>query len=146
MWKDQSGLTLAEILVAIMLLMLPLVAVMSGFPLGLQAMEIGRQKSTAVFLTEQKVDRVKAWAVSTAAGQGFGSITNGTPSGAPCCAPEGYGSIPGYSGYRRQVNVSDGPTTTTKVVQVQVFYRPVLSTGLAATETEVRLTTQVGSP
>lgn len=56
-WRDKSGLTLAEILVAVALLMIGLVAVMQAFPLGTQGMDTGRRQSTAVFLAEQKLGR-----------------------------------------------------------------------------------------
>jgi len=138
---------LVEILVAIAIIMIGLVAVMQWFPLGLQGVETGRQQSTAVFLGEQKIEQIKAWAQSACAGpptcptaQGFASITNGSPSTAPCCAAEGYNSIPGYPGFRRQVNVSDGPDGT-KQVQVQVFYRPLTSQGVGAVETRIQLVT-----
>jgi len=43
-----------------------------------------------VFLAEQKMEQIKAWALSKAPGQGFASIMNGNPSTADCCSAEGY--------------------------------------------------------
>lgn len=142
--RDEAGLTLVEILIGIALIMVGLVAVTQWFPFGTQAVETGRQQSTAVFLAEQRLEQIRAWAVSTAAGQGFASITNGSPSTAPCCAPEGYNSIPGYAGFRRQVTVSNGPDGT-KEIRVQAFYRPLASQGIAMGETQVQLVTLISN-
>lgn len=144
-WKDQSGLTLAEILVAMAVITIALVGVVRWFPLGIQGMEAGRQQSTAVFLAEQKLEQIKAWGLSSAAGQGFDAITKGNPSTATCCAAEGYNSISGYASYRRQVIVTDDPDTcpncNRKVVRVQIYYRPFTSQGANTSENQLELAT-----
>lgn len=142
--SGEAGLTLVEVLVAIGILMIGLVAVMQFFPVGIQGMETGRQQSTAVFLAEQRVEQIKAWALSAAAGQGFLTITAGNPSAAACCSAEGYGAIQNYPGYRRQVVVTDA-SATTKVVQVQVFYQPVMAVGVLTTERQVELAVLLAS-
>ncbi|MBI4590899.1 MAG: prepilin-type N-terminal cleavage/methylation domain-containing protein [Candidatus Rokubacteria bacterium] len=139
-WKDQSGLTLAEILVAMAVITIALVAVVQWFPLGIQGMEAGRQQSTAVFLAEQKLEQIKAWGLSSAAGQGFDAITAGNPSTATCCAAEGYTTISGYASYRRQAIVTDD-TANRKLVQVQVYYRPFTSQGANTSENQLELAT-----
>ncbi len=142
-WKDEAGQTLIEILVAVALIMIGLLAVMQSFPMGVQGMDTGRRQSTAVFLAEQRLEQIKAWASSTAAGQGFASIANGNPSAASCCQAQGYNSIPGYPGYRRQVNVNTGPTANTKNIQVQVFYQPLTGQGFSNLETLVQSATLI---
>jgi type IV pilus modification protein PilV len=142
---DHRGFTLAEVLVAMMILTIGLVALVGLFHVGLQATQVGQQKSTAVFLAEQKLEQIKAWAISTAAGRGYATITNGAPSTAACCAADAYNSIPSYGTYRRQVNINDGPVPNTKQIQVQVFYQPTTTRGVGA-ETFVEVTTYVGSP
>ena len=142
--RDEAGLTLVEILIGLALIMIGLVAVMRWYPFGTQTVETGRQQLTSVFLAEEKLEQISQWAASTAAGQGFASITSGSPSTAPCCAPEGYNSIPGYTGFRRQVTVSNGPDGT-KEIRVQVFYRPLASQGIAMGEAQVQLVTLISN-
>jgi prepilin-type N-terminal cleavage/methylation domain-containing protein len=133
-WTDQSGLTLTEVMVAIAILLVGLLAVVQAFPVALQGMETGRQQSTGVFLAEQKIEQIKAWALSTASGQGFTRVADGNK----CCQAEGYQAIAGYPHYRRVVFVTD-PSPTTKVVRVQTFYRPVTSQGVLTTERSIEL-------
>lgn len=48
--RDESGLTLVGILVAVGIVMIGLLAIMQSFPVGTQGVETGRRQSTAVFL------------------------------------------------------------------------------------------------
>ena len=145
-WKDEAGLTLVEILVAVALIMIGLVALMQWFPLGTQGMDTGKKQSTAVFLAEQQLEQIKAFALSTAAGQGFANV----PTCNPCAgtAPfnqENFGLIPGYPEYSRTVIVAAGPTATTRLIRVQVNYRRVTDVGVftnvAAGANQVELAT-----
>jgi Tfp pilus assembly protein PilV len=138
-WKDEAGFLLVEVLVAIALIMIGLVAVMQSYPLGVLGMDSGRRQSTGIFLAEQRLEQIKAWASSTAGGQGYASITNGNPTLAACCQAEGYNAISGYTRFRRQVNVNNGPTANTKNIQVQVFYQPLTAQGLSSAETQVQV-------
>lgn len=136
--KSESGLMLVEILVAVGIIMIGLVAVMQAFPVGVQGVDVGYRQSTAVFLAEQKLEQIKAWALSTQAvpvQQGFNTVLpGGTCFNAPNpCAQENFNTIAGYPGYSRiaTVNCPAGPpagpcpTATTATVQVQVIYRNV---------------------
>src|SRR3990172_954404 len=120
--REVSGFTLVEILVAVAILMIGLVAVMQWFPLGTAGVESGRRQSTGVFLAEQKIEQIKAWALSSGANQGFGTgIAGGacfTAPGGPC-NDDGFNIIPGYPEYSRTVTIAT-PTATTKLVRVQV--------------------------
>jgi type II secretory pathway pseudopilin PulG len=163
-WKDQAGLTLVEILVAVALIMIGLVAVMQWFPLGTQGMDTGRKQSTAVFLAEQKLERIRAWGLSTSAGQGFATVTPGGTcfnAGNPC-VNDALNTIPGYPEYSRTVIIQDcqtnpanfpiatyGPcpvapnSPTVKLVRVQVGYRYVTDVGVFQGANQVELATVV---
>jgi Tfp pilus assembly protein PilV len=136
--QNESGLMLVEILIAAALITIGLVAVMQAFPVGVQGVDIGRRQSTAVFLAEQKLDQIKAWALSTQTAplvaQGFNTILPGLPNntcgnpGAPGnpCLPDGFATIAGYPDYSRTVTVTCTgacATATTATVQVRVTYR-----------------------
>lgn len=130
---DEGGFTLAELLVAMVVLAVGLVAVASGFSYGLAGVEAGKQQTTATFLAEQGLEQIK--------GTAFVSITAAT------FPAEGYGAITGAPGYRRTVTVTDAPAgvTNTKRVDVSVFYRPVTGWGVLTAERQVRLSTLVAS-
>lgn len=144
--RDQSGFTLVELLVAVAILMIGLVAVMQWFPLGTAGVETGRRQSTGVFLAEQKIEQIKAWALSTGAGQGFPTVVAGgtcfTAANAPC-ANDAFNAIPGYSGYSRTVTVAAGPTATTRLVRVQVQYRRVTDQGVFTGGQQVDIATLI---
>ncbi len=129
--RDESGFTLVEILVAMAIILIGLVAVMQWFPMGTQGMEAGRRQSTAVFLGEQKIEQIKAWALSTAAGQGFTTVVAGgtcfTAANGPC-QNDNFGAVAGYHEFSRTVIVQN-PSATTTLVRVQVAYRRVTTQG-----------------
>ena len=143
--RSESGLGLVEILIAVGIITVGLVAVMQAFPVGIQGVDIGRRQSTAVFLAEQKLDQIKAWSMSTATApvqQGYPTIVNG--AGGTCftyagtagpppilqgpCQNDAFNSIPGYPNYRTIVTINN-ITATTAVVLVQVIYRNATGQG-----------------
>ena len=130
--RNQAGMTLAEVLVATFLIAIGLMALLAAAPLGIGGMETGRQQSTAIYLAQDKMERIKSWSLSISPNpvqQGFGTILPaGTcfAAGQGACATENYGTIAGYPGYRRVVTVladPGSPATRTRVT-VQVFYTP----------------------
>ena len=158
--RDQSGFTLVEILVAVAIIMIGLVAVMQWFPLGTAGVESGRRQSTGVFLAEQKIEQIKAWALSTGAGQGFATVDAGgtcfTAANAPC-TNDAYNAIPGYPEYQRTVTIScvtTGPppvtvaspcpaNATARMVRVQVQYRRVTAQSVLTSGQQVDIATLI---
>ena len=134
--RNQAGMTLVEVLVAIVIIGIGLMALLAAVPAGIGGMETGRQQSTAIYLAQDKMERIKSWSLSTSpnpAQQGFGTILPaGTcfAAGQGACATENYGTIAGYPGYRRVVTALADPGTpappnhTRTRVTVQVFYTP----------------------
>jgi prepilin-type N-terminal cleavage/methylation domain-containing protein len=136
--REQSGFTLVELLVAVAILMIGLVAVMQWFPLGTAGVETGRRQSTGVFLAEQKLEQIKAWSLSTAAGQGFATVVQG----GACCLPDAFNTIPGYPEYSRTVTIAS-PTLTTTLVRVQIQYRRVTAQGVLTSGQQVDIATLI---
>lgn len=124
MIRDDKGFTLAEVLVATAFIAIAAGAIGIGFMQGTGSVETGRQQTTAVYLAEQRLEQIKAWSLSTAANQGFATVT----TGANCCLNEAYSGIAGYGNYRRTVTVTANGANN-KVIQVSVFYLPVNPTG-----------------
>jgi prepilin-type N-terminal cleavage/methylation domain-containing protein len=127
--RNQAGMTLVEVLVAIVIIGIGLMALLAAVPAGIGGMETGRQESTATYLAQDKMERIKSWSLGTSPQQGFGTILPGGTcfaAGQGACATENYGTIDRYPGYRRVVTVladPGSPGTRTRVT-VQVFYTP----------------------
>ena len=135
MIHNERGLTLIECLVAIAIITVGLTAIATGMQLATSGVTTGQQETTATFLAEQRIEDIKAFALSTGAGQGFANVT------AASFPAEGYGSLPGgYTQYRRTTTVAS-PNATTRLVTVNVFYIPVGINNSVNSERQVTLST-----
>jgi prepilin-type N-terminal cleavage/methylation domain-containing protein len=134
--RSEAGFTVIEVLVAVTLLGISLAAVLSVMALGLSSADTGRRSSTALFLAEQRLEQIRAFAVSPDPVQGLANVTTAV------FAAEGYNTLAGYGDYRRAVAVTDDPggVANTKLVRVDVFYRPLSMVGIS-TETSVTVST-----
>jgi type II secretory pathway pseudopilin PulG len=123
-------MTLTEVLIAIFIITIGLVAVATGMQLATVSINVGQQETTATFLAEEKLEDVKAFALSTLGTRGFANVASAN------FPVEVYGTITingtNYNGYRRTTTIMN-PSATTKVVVVNVFYMPA---GVAATNAE----------
>jgi Tfp pilus assembly protein PilV len=133
--RSQSGLALLEILFALGLISVSLLALAGAFPAGVGGVAVGQQQTTAIFLAEQRLEQIK--------GTDFASITAANfPS-------EAYGALtlpPEYRDrYRRTVVLTNNPGTMTNAVRadVSVFYRPILAFGVLAAERQVTTSTVI---
>jgi prepilin-type N-terminal cleavage/methylation domain-containing protein len=127
---DQRGMTVAEILVALVIISVGLVGLASVLPISSYGIQQGNQLSTATFLAEQRLEQIKglAWTASpnvdclgASSNWSFGgggatpTIPYTNPPGATC------GSVPSlndetptsnplpspYGNYTRQVRIRD---------------------------------------
>ena len=119
----RAGFTLVEVVITVAILSLGIVAVVSSVSVGVKGVDRGRKSTTALFLSEQRMEQVKAFAVSKDPLQGW---VNVTAAGFPA---EAYGTIAGYPEYRRTVTITNNPggAANTKQVEVWVYFRPVAS-------------------
>ena len=118
--KGGAGFTIVEALVTIAFLSVGLVAVLSAVGAGVSGIDGGRRSTTALFLSEQRMEQIKAFALSKDPAQGWVNVVSGN------FPAEAYGVIAGYPDYRRTVTITNNPggATNTKQVEVWVFYRP----------------------
>lgn len=142
---SQAGFNAAELLAAVFVISLGLVAVGAGFATAIQGAETSRQQATATFLAEQRMEQIHATALgnSLVACMGFANIT------AACFPAQAYASIPNAPDYRSTVTVTDfivNGAVARKRVDVEVFYRPVVAWGVQlSAERSVRLSTLIAN-
>jgi prepilin-type N-terminal cleavage/methylation domain-containing protein len=141
---SQAGFTLAELLAAVFVISLGLVAVGAGFATAIQGVETSRQQTTATFLAEQRLEQVRATLLgnSLVACMGFANITTA------CFPAQAYSSITNAPGYRSTVTITNyivNGNIARKRVDVEVFYRPIVAWGVLTAERSVRLSTLVAN-
>ena len=119
--KGQAGFTIIEVLVAIVFVSVGIVAVLSALSAGVSGVDRGRRSTTALFLSEQRMEQIKGFALSKNPVQGWANV------GSANFPAEAYGAIAGYPDYRRTVTITNTPggAANTKQVEVWVFYRPI---------------------
>ena len=133
--RGARGFTLAEVLVATAILTIGLVAIATGFQYATSGVATGRGETTAVFLAEQRVEQLKALAMTN-----FTSATLNAGTTTEYCQPTGATNCQGTpttGSYTRTTTIADivagtgCPATplSCKQVRVQVAYRPVTSSG-----------------
>ena len=142
---SEAGFTVAELVAAVFVISLGLVAVGAGFATAIQGVETGRQQTTATFLAEQRMEQIHATALgnSLIACMGFANIT------AACFPTQAYASITNAPGYRSTVTITDyvvNGAVARKRVDVEVFYQPVVAWGVQlSAERSVRLSTLIAN-
>jgi type II secretory pathway pseudopilin PulG len=147
--SDQAGMSLAEILVACVIVSVGLVGLLSAIPTASYGIQEGRQLSTATFLANQRLEQVRnaVWtqcpAVDTLGVSASATVAPSVgvalvtfPDESPMAAP--------YTDYTRTVRITDaqpadpcvggvgGPNVGLRQIVVTVSYRPSTGTGLAA--------------
>jgi Tfp pilus assembly protein PilV len=124
--RGETGLSLVELMVALVLLAVALFGLAVAFPPARYAVEQGSQISVAAGLARQVLEEMR----NRRYNQGVDELT------AANYPPEAYGAIPGHGSFRRSVTIEDNvpeatcvpPSTPpntpcTKRVTVSVFFR-----------------------
>ncbi|PYM55712.1 MAG: hypothetical protein DMD77_18740 [Candidatus Rokuibacteriota bacterium] len=145
---DQRGMSLAEILVACVIIAIGLVGLLSAVPTASYGIQEGQQLSTATFLANQRLEQVRnaQWVAAPAADTlGVSASTSVAPTsgGLTTFADETPMAAP-YSGFSRTVRITDCGVGAgcggivdpgLRQVTVAVSYRPSTATGVAAVGT-----------
>jgi type II secretory pathway pseudopilin PulG len=148
---DQAGMSLAEILIACVIIAIGLVGLLSAVPTASYGIQEGRQLSTAAFLANQRLEQVRnaQWVQCPAPGApadtlgvsaGSAPASGGTttfPDESPIAAP--------YGDYTRTVRIAEpvagdacgGANLGLRQVTVTVSYRGSTATGLGATKSAI---------
>ena len=147
---NEHGFTLAEVLVATFIIVVGLVALASGFQFATSGVATGRGETVASFLAEQRLEQLKAIALTNYYGSPAwtGTLTlAGGSTTTEYCQPTNIGAtsancqataITGTASYVRTTRITDNPGGTgctgaaplvCKRIQVNVTYRPVTTRG-----------------
>ncbi len=104
---DELGVTLLELMVAMLLLAIALIGLAASFPLAMYGVTTGGFQTTATLLAQEGVELAKA-----------------TPySALPAIDTGDFVAVPGYAGFTRRITVAQGtPTATTTTVTVVVRF------------------------
>lgn len=149
--RDERGLTLAEILVAVAIIGIGLAGLAVVIPVSSFGVQEGSQLSTATFLAEQRIEQIRnaAWTASPASdcvGISAGNAAPTIPAGASCGGSAAgtvtfadEANLAGYANYSRQTRITDCGVTacsgitsdTLRLVTVTVQYRPLTAAGQA---------------
>jgi prepilin-type N-terminal cleavage/methylation domain-containing protein len=137
----QRGFTLAEVLVAVVIIMVGLVAVASGFQYATSGVATGRGETIAIFLAEQRIEQLKTVAMTNydppypGLSLAAGTTTTEFCSGSTCQAT----AITGTTSYTRVTTITEITTDAGRCtgvtpllcrrIRVTVTYRPVTSSG-----------------
>lgn len=147
---DERGFTLAEVLVATVVIMVGLVAVATGFQFATSGVATGRSETAAAFLAEQRLETLKATAISDFDGLVAGTTTEFCQTsdigatGSNCQTS----AITGTAAYERTTTITDNPggfgcsgtpPEICKRIRVSVTYRPVTAAGDLSQERMVDL-------
>ena len=138
----QGGMTLAEVLVALPIITIGLLALLAAIPLSTYSTQEGKHTSTATFLATQRLEQVRnaQWSTIPAVDQlGISASATAAPqaAGATTFADETPVAAP-YTAYQRQVRITDcgtgggcaGVTSSgMRLVTVTVSYAPLSATG-----------------
>jgi prepilin-type N-terminal cleavage/methylation domain-containing protein len=153
--RDERGITLAEVLVAIAILALGLSALMSVVPVASYGVQDGNQTSQATFLAQQRMEQIRNanWdAVTDCVGLSPNTASPPAPSPAGTCGAVAVtypdeAAVTGFTQYSRAVRITDcgvtpcGTVTSAsmRLVTVTVTYRPMSATGGSNSNTTVTL-------
>lgn len=145
---NQRGMSLAEILVASVIVAVGLLALLSAIPIASYGIGEGTQLSTATFLANQRLEQVRnaQWTATPAVDLlGLSASMSAAPRTATFTTfPDETPMAAPYTGYTRQVRVTDcgvapgcvGVTNAgLRAIMVTVSYQPLTGVGTAATGT-----------
>ena len=145
---DQAGMSLAEILIACVIIAVGLAGLLSAVPTASYGIQEGRQLSTAAFLANQRLEQVRnaQWTQCPVADTlgASASLSTAPASGGLITFPDENPMAAPYGDYTRTVRITDaqpadpcvggvgGPNLGLRQVIVTVSYRPSTATGLSA--------------
>ena len=146
--RNQRGMMIAEVLVAVGIISVGLTALSSAIPLASYGIQEGSQLSTATFLANQRMEQVRnaTWQASPPVDNlGLSTSRTSAPvNGAVTTFPDENPVAAPYAGYTRTVRITScgvGPgcsgivSAGLRQVTVTASYRPMTGIGVAPATT-----------
>lgn len=99
----QRGVTVVELMIAMLLLAIALIGLATSFPYALYGVVAGGYQTTATLLAQQSIDLAR----------------NTLYENLPTLSTGGLQAVPGYDGFQRDIQVSTVSSTTTITVVVR---------------------------
>ena len=171
-FRNNAGMSMVEVVIALGIIMVGLLALIAAVPLSSSLINQSSLKTTAAFLAQQRLERIKnaQWTTVPAVDNLCNAASLNGSSACDQWPDEDYGTIvfPGaqpcvandHSGgcaYRRRVRIADcsrvvcseiptgtGSVSNVRQVTVTVFFRPISGVGTtSATEESLQLVTLI---
>lgn len=116
--RRDAGMSLVELMVALMLLGVALMGLSAAFAPGRMAIQQGDQATTATFLARRVLEDMR----NRAYDQDTDELVNGATF--PASTGYGTGDLTDYPNYRRTIAITNNaPEAGTKTVTVAIFYK-----------------------
>ena len=119
--RDQRGITMVELMVAMILLGFALLALAAAVPYALYGVVASGFQTTATLLAQEAIERAKAADYASIANLSFDGSSGPLPS--DCNGTGNFHQVTAFSGFTRCVAVQTAsPTSTTTTVTVVVDF------------------------
>ena len=135
---DQRGVTMVELLVAMVLMAVALLVLAAAFPYALYGVVVGGAQAIATFLAQEAVERAKGADYGSLSGLSFDGSTGALP--ADCDVAGRFRPVAAFPGFTRCVAVEPGAPTpaTSTITAVVEFSGPTASATWRTTVATVR--------
>jgi type II secretory pathway pseudopilin PulG len=112
---------MVELMVAMALMTIALMALVASFPYALYGVMVGGLQTTATFLAQEAIERVRIADYDAIASVDFDGSSGTLPD--DCGGTLNLRPVPGFSGFRRCVSVRAGvPSTATTTITAVVEF------------------------
>lgn len=118
---DQRGVTMVELMVAMLLMAIALLALAASVPYAMYGVVASGFQTTATLLAQEAIERAKAADYASIASLSFDGSSGTLPT--DCTGSGNFRPVTAYSGFTRCVAVQTGsPTTTTTTITAVVEF------------------------
>ena len=119
--RDQRGVTKVELMVAMILMGIALLALAASFPYAMYGVVASGFQTTATLLAQEAIERAKAADYGSIASLSFDGSSGTLPT--DCNSTGNFRTVTTYSGFTRCVAVQPGvPSSTTTTITVAVEF------------------------
>ena len=119
--RDQRGVTIVELMVAMVLMAIALLALAATFPYAMYGVVASGFQTTATLLAQEAIERTKATDYASIASLSFDGSSGTLPT--DCSGSGNLRAVAAFSGFSRCVAVQVGtPTSTTTTITAVVVF------------------------